>query len=381
MSPINDEKYSELQTKYQRLKKEYDLVQNQLKELERSEQARHAVLYQYIPISIWEEDFSKVYNYIKDLDYSKYNDFSDYLNHNKDAIINALNLVKILDLNDHSARLYKLKDKKQLIERFEELFSESTLEAFRKELVAMHEGKKYIEIDGEITDVTGDKHDIFLQWFVLPGYESNYERVMITTIDVTEIKQAERERIKLLEQFQQKQKLESLGLFAGGIAHDFNNILFGISGHTELAMKNLPKNHDSYQFMEKVVQLISKASQITNQILSFAGKNTQTKDIVNVNSEFGKMRDLFSVFLNKTTQINLELAEEEIFVEINSGQLNQVMLNLVSNAAEAVKETTGIIDIKTEIVSQINGQNLNNENETYVLLTIRDNGIGIHPND
>jgi signal transduction histidine kinase/CheY-like chemotaxis protein len=356
--------------KYKKLQNEHILTLNRLIELEKSDNARHAIIYNYIPVSIWEEDFSGVYEYLESINFKEIEDFKLYLDQNFKVVFESLKRVIILDLNDHSAKLYKLKDKNELINRFQELFSESTLEAFKKELIAMQQGKQYLELDAVISDIEGIKHDIFLQWIVLPGYEENYKRVMITTIDVSEIKQAERERLKLLEQFQQKQKLESLGLFAGGIAHDFNNILFGISGNAELAKINLYRPHLSNQYLENILNLVNKASQVTNQILSFAGKNTQTKEIININSELRNILELFDVFLDKKTIILLNLNEEDIFIELNSGQFNQILVNLVSNAAEATKDKIGTITISTGIVVE-------EDNKKSVKLSIKDNGRGI----
>jgi len=263
-------------------------------------------------------------------------------------------------------------NKDDLVKNFDKFFSSSTLDIFKRELVALKKGETHIETEADITDIEGKKHDIFLQWIVLPGYEMHYERILITTIDITELKQGERERIRLVEQLQQKLKLESLGLFAGGIAHDFSNVLQGLLGNIQLALSKLPPGHPANQYLEKNLNLIAEGSQITKQILSFSGEKTEEKELMDLNQELVKLQRVFDIFLGNSTTLRIKTTQQSLPVEMNHGQFNQIMLNLVSNAAEAVKDKKGEILITTSIIEEIEGKK-------WGLIKVKDNGYGVKP--
>lgn len=365
-----DKDYDDLLKKYTKLQENYNSVLSRLSDIEKSDNARYTIIYKYIPVSIWEEDFSDVYRYVQSLPVTDEN-IGQYLTNNPDIISTAIKKVKVLDLNDFSAKLYKMKNKEDLVKNFEKLFSPSTLDIFKKELIAMKKGEVHIETEADITDIEGTKHDILLQWIVLPGYE-NYDRIMVTTIDITELKQGERERIQLIEQLQQKLKLESLGLFAGGIAHDFTNVLQGLNGNIQLALEKLPPGHPASQYLEKNLSLIAKGTQITRQILSFAGEKSEEKEIIDINQELLKLQRVFDVFLGNSTTLRIRTTKEPLPIEMNLGQFNQIMLNLVSNASEAVKNKQGEIIISTSLKEET-------EVKKWVVLSVKDNGYGIQP--
>ncbi len=168
--------------------------------------------------------------------------------------------------------------------------------------------------------------------------------------DITEIKHAEEEKIKIEKQLLHAQKLESLGILAGGIAHDFNNLLMGIMGNTELALinkENLPPV--VVNNLETIKKITEKAAHLTRQMLTYAGKGKFIITQIELNSFIREILELIKVSVSKKVVIRLNLKEDErLVMNGDPGQIEQVVLNLVINASEAIEEKqNGLITITT----------------------------------
>lgn len=146
-----------------------------------------------------------------------------------------------------------------------------------------------------------------------------------------------RERNRFQQQIQQTQKLESLGVLAGGIAHDFNNLLVGILGNTSLALDTLG-NHPVRPMLHDAIQASERAARLTRQLLAYAGKEQLTTTVININELLSELIPLLRASIPKTVHLNLELAPEPAPVEADPVQLQQVIMNMVINGAEAVPE-------------------------------------------
>ena len=205
-------------------------------------------------------------------------------------------------------------------------------------------------------------------------------------IDITESKAVEEEGRKLDHQLQQAQKLESLGVLAGGIAHDFNNILVGIIGNADLALLDLPADLPARSLVKEILDSGRQAAGLTNQMLAYSGKGRFVVEPLDLNEVVQDMSRLLRSSTNKKTDLRFELADDLRAIEADASQLQQIVLNLVTNAADAVQETGGLVTVKTreeeykagypgkqELVSQVC------PGETCVVLEVSDSGCGMNP--
>jgi hypothetical protein len=142
-----------------------------------------------------------------------------------------------------------------------------------------------------------------------------------------------RERFQL--QLQQTAKLESLGVVASGIAHDFNNLLVGILGNASLMREHVADSL-SKALAEDVISAAERAAQLTRQLLAYAGKESLQTTTVALNSLTEQTVPLIRMSIPKTVALNLQLKEDLPFVEVDQTQIQQVVMNLVINAAEAI---------------------------------------------
>ena len=161
-------------------------------------------------------------------------------------------------------------------------------------------------------------------------------------VDLTERKELER---RLVE----KQKLEGIGLLAGGVAHDFNNLLVGILGNASLAQDMVPRSSDVGRILDAIVKTSERAAHLTRQMLAYSGRGQFVIEPVNLSDLVQEMIRLLNPSIPSNVSIQFDLARNLRPVLADSGQLQQIVMNLVINAAEAIGEQPGSISVRTRM--------------------------------
>jgi two-component system, cell cycle sensor histidine kinase and response regulator CckA len=201
--------------------------------------------------------------------------------------------------------------------------------------------------------------------------------------DITERKKAEEERQKFEQQMQQTQKLESLGVMAGGIAHDFNNILYAIFGNAELAMDAMPKEAAGREHLDEIRTAAKRASELTDQMLAYSGKGALAIVKMDLSHLIGEMAHLLEVSHTKKAIVKYRFDENLPAVSGDPSQLRQVVMNLITNASEAVGDEGGIITVTTGVADAsqeyLAATYVNGELSAgpYVYLEVADTGCGM----
>jgi len=198
---------------------------------------------------------------------------------------------------------------------------------------------------------------------------------------------AEQERRRIESQMLQTQKLESLGLLAGGIAHDFNNLLTGIIGHIGLALLDLPPNHQLQPHLTAIDQAAQRAAELCNQLLVYAGRGQRSLEMVDLSTLVREMSDILRLPTNRSSSgqitIHYELDSNLPPVVVEASQIRQIVLNLLTNAIEAIGERGGTVTVRTGavILTAADLRRLNLmptiQPGEYVTLTVCDTGIGM----
>jgi PAS domain S-box-containing protein len=172
-------------------------------------------------------------------------------------------------------------------------------------------------------------------------------RLFGTVLDITDRKQAEEDRLRLAARAQQFQKLESLGVLAGGIAHDFNNLLTGVLGNASLALESLPATSPARGLIEQVVRAGERAAELTRQMLAYSGRGRFVLAPVDLSHTVDELADLLRASISHRAELRCELAPHLPPTEADVAQVRQVVLNLVTNASEALESNPGVITIRT----------------------------------
>ncbi len=202
--------------------------------------------------------------------------------------------------------------------------------------------------------------------------------------NITELKRAEEERRKLESKVWDKQRLESLGILAGGVAHDFNNLLSGILGNADLALMDLPADSPAVVSLEGIRTSAYSAAKLTNQMLAYSGKGQFVLQPVNLTELVKQMDDLLRASISKKITLKQQLAPNLPDVEADITQMRQLLMSLVSNAAEAIgDEACGTITIRTgtlDVAQDTFHENYLSEThpgKAHVCLTVSDTGAGM----
>ena len=171
--------------------------------------------------------------------------------------------------------------------------------------------------------------------------------VLGTYEDITARKRAEAEQRQLEAQIQHAQKLESLGILAGGIAHDFNNLLVAILGHADLALADTSGATPCRQHVNEIHTAAIRARELTNQMLAYSGKGRFVVRRLQLNDVVLEMGHLLEASIPKKVSVRYNLADGLDAVEVDVAQIRQVVMNLMTNAAEACGDTGGLITLAT----------------------------------
>ena len=199
-------------------------------------------------------------------------------------------------------------------------------------------------------------------------------------IDRSTQKRIEDEKQVLQQQFQQAQKMESLGVLAGGIAHDFNNILAIIKGHCSLAMMD-PENVTSN--LAEIDKATDRAAGLCRQMLTYAGKGQSVMAPFNIVKLVDEMVKMLRVTINQNITIIPSLPTDILFIKGDDNQIRQVVMNLIINASEAIGEGHGEVHVSIEKAEVNTGKSLNDHlgnaipSGQYVCLEVTDNGCGM----
>jgi PAS domain S-box-containing protein len=212
----------------------------------------------------------------------------------------------------------------------------------------------------------------------VPRFESDsvFSGYIASCFDLTDIKLAQ-------EEARERQNLESLGMLAGGIAHDFNNLLGGALAYSELAQVKVNEGAAPHDELRQIRAVAIRGSEIVRQLMIFAGKEGGVLEPVDVSSLVSEMLELLKVSISKHAVLETRLGKGLPPVHGNSAQIRQVVMNLITNASEAIGDRDGVIRVLTERISVCSGSNVpgvkNLPEDDYLRLEVSDTGAGMPP--
>ena len=203
--------------------------------------------------------------------------------------------------------------------------------------------------------------------------------------DLTDWVRAEEDRRMLHAQMQHVQKLESLGVLAGGIAHDFNNLLVGIMGHAGLALMDVPESSPVHERVRQIEIAAQRAAELTNQMLAYSGRGQFVLERSDLSQMVEEMANLLRTAISKDAELDLLLGADLPAFDGDPAQIRQVIMNLITNASDAIGGAQGRIMLVTgrQHVTRdyladawVGRDNVEGE---FVFLEVRDTGCGMDP--
>ncbi|HOI15839.1 MAG TPA: ATP-binding protein [Geobacteraceae bacterium] len=204
-------------------------------------------------------------------------------------------------------------------------------------------------------------------------------RMTGTTTDVTDRRRAEEEKRHLEYQLNHSQKLEAIGQLAGGVAHEFNNIMTAIIGFGHLLVMKTEENSQLRHFSNQILTSAERASVVTRSLLTFSRKHVLYPHHVNVNETIEKIGTLLSRLIREDIEFRTDIGRERLVVLADEGQLEQVLVNLVTNARDAMPKG-GVVTVSTG-VAELAGEYVRSygygQPGLFARISIIDTGIGM----
>jgi len=208
---------------------------------------------------------------------------------------------------------------------------------------------KAIEVDEDVF-WRADGVSIPVSYQAAPVYDANFEMLglVVTFLDISLRKKAQREREELRDKMEHTQRLESLGVLAGGIAHDFNNLLTSIMGNAALAINAIDEASPAITHMQRIDQASQRAADLCKQMLAYSGQGQFVMKRIQLSELVAGMGQLLEVSMGKMVNVEYHLSDTIADIHADEAQIQQVVMNLITNANEAIGENEiGHIDVKT----------------------------------
>ena len=220
--------------------------------------------------------------------------------------------------------------------------------------------------------------------------ESSVDGAVLVVRDVSEQRQAEEAIREKDEAFRQAQKLESIGVLAGGIAHDFNNLLHVVLGNADIALSSLATKSPAREPIEEVVRATLRAADLTRQLLAYSGKGAFIVRNLDLSTEVREMATLLRTGISKQATLAWELSPTLPAVSADPTQIRQIVMNLITNASDALGDTGGTITLRTGVTRledledqhfgvRLEGEGPMDAGDPLVYLEIGDTGSGMTP--
>ncbi len=242
------------------------------------------------------------------------------------------------------------------------------------------------DFEENITRHDGVTLDVIVNAVPIRDADGEPRGCVATFQDISSHKQAERKRLDFERRLLQSQKLESIGVLAGGIAHDFNNLLTGVLGHANFARGELARGSTNIDhLLAQVETSAQRAADLCRQLLAYAGKGRIVVRLIDLNVAVQQSVPLLNLSVTKKVALDMQLGLGLPPLRGDPSQINQVLLNLVTNASEAIGPGPGTVTIRTErvtltpmdMLTMTPGPEM--EPGTFICLEVKDTGCGIAP--
>ena len=341
-------------------------------ELQRSER-RYRNIFQTTGVSIWEEDFSEVRAAIDDLKVQGIGEFSRYLAEHPEFVRQAIAMVKIIDVNDATVKLFGARSKDELLVSLHKVFAPETEAVFAGELIAIAEGRNSFTAETVLRTLSDDILNVLLT-VTFPLEPGKFDSVLVSITDITARKLAQEELEQAQAALAHVSRLTTLGELAASIAHEVNQPLAAVGANADAGLRWLaaqpPDLEEAREALSGIVKDSYRAGEIIKRVRALVKKTPPQDERLNINET---IRDVIGLTRSEVQKNSVSLqtyfAADLPLVSGDRIQLQQVILNLIVNAMEAM----GAVPAARRellIVTEKDGSN-------EVLVAVRDSGPGL----
>jgi len=341
----------------------------------RESERRYRYIFQSTGVSIWEEDFSQVKIAIDDLKARGVQDFRQYLATHPEFVQQAISMVKIIDVNDATVKLFEAQSKDELLVSLHKIFLPEAEEVFAGELIAIAEGRTNFESETVLQTLKGDKLAVLFT-ITFPRQPAKLNSVLVSIMDITERKQTEEELRKTQVELAHVTRVMTMGELAASIAHEVNQPLAAIVTNGNACLRWLagesPNLDEARETARHIVRDGNRAGDVIGRIRTLLRKTGTEKELLDMNQVIREVVALAEDEVRRNgVALRTELAGDLPLILGDRVELQQVVLNLIMNAIEAM---SAIGDRPRDLVIRTQRGEVD-----QVRVTVQDSGIGLDP--
>lgn len=312
-------------------------VEDKLRQSER----RYRNIFQTAGVSIWEEDYSRVKDAIDDLKAGGVRDFQMYLAEHPEFVRQAASMVKIIDVNDASVKLFEAKDKDELLTSLDNVFTVRAYGAFAGELVAIFEGRSSYKSETVLQTLKHRKLSVLAAVAYAPD-RPRLDSVLVSVMDITAARQAEEKLEQARAELAHMNRVTTLGEMTATISHEVSQPLAAVVNAAGACLRwldgNPPNMDEARRAAEWIIKEGNRAAEVIRRVRALAKNTEPRKDLLDVNTIIDDVVALVQRELAaRDIRLRLELAPGLPIVSADRIQLQQVIINLVMNGAEAMQ--------------------------------------------
>ena len=302
-----------------------------------------------------------------------------------ELIERVLTTGQIAECNEITAQMHGRKHASEILGQHLTFLSSNVRQTYAAMLHAfVRNGYRLSEHESSETNPGGETR-IFVHNLIGVLENDRLARIWVTERELTHQRLMEGERQAFERRLGETQRLESLGVLAGGIAHDFNNLLTGIMGHASLGRCEITDDSPLSAHFEQIEIASRSAASLCQQMLAYAGKGRFVVKPYNLSQIVSQAAHLLHISVSKNAELRFQLADNLPYVKADAAQIQQIVMNLVINASEAISQRSGVITLTSGVI-QPDATTFANcpyapskLAASYVFLEVRDNGCGIRP--
>ena len=339
----------------------------------RESERRYRNIFQTTGVSIWEEDFSEVKAAIDEFKARGVRDFRQYLVEHPEFVEQAMGMVKIVDVNNATVNLFEAQTKDELLASLHKVFMPETAEVFVEELIAIAEGQTSFESETVLQTLNGGKLAVLFT-IAFPPEPTKMDSVLVSIMDITERKQTQEALLQARAELARVARVTTLGELTASIAHEVNQPIAAVVTNAGAGLRWLaaqpPHLDEARQALERIIKNGNRASEVIGRIRALVKKAPAQKDRLDINDTILEVVAL-TRSEGETNRVSLQtrLANDLPPIPGDRVQLQQVILNLIVNAIEAMSGTS----------AGPRGVLINSEKDGSkgVLVAVRDSGAGL----
>lgn len=340
---------------------------------------RFKSLFESQPISVREEDFSKVREMLHALPVNSASELSMYFKKHPEFVLECASRIIVRNANQKALELHGYPDKSAFTASVTGNLSTSAQSALKKIFLAVFNGEGLVEYESKVVRRSGEERTVMARWSVVSGCEETYERIILTSIDITDYLKAE-------ERLRQAQKMEAIGQLTGGVAHDFNNLLAVILGNQEMLRDQVQSDSLSVPvsvgLIDRTVEATNRGAELTQNMLAYARKAQLVPEKIDLNQVVKETENWVGRTIESRVEIDTIQQDDLLPTMVDRASVQSALVNLLVNARDGIDGSGRVVVETSNVHIGVAGAKERHKDippGRYVMLAVTDNGSGIEP--